>query len=157
MFIKFHYIKQIPVTSLSVDLLKFLTMSLVPPWQNIYYMLKTTWNMSVILKIISGEEMCKILGKYALHIWGKVVHKLFKRNDSPNGVGTCYLNTGINLFIIMIILTKKLNHRKINLQANVTDKHRPKTPQQNTSKLNTPVSHISGNISYFFAICCCCC
>ena len=48
--------------------------------------------------------------------------------------------------------TRQRNHKKINFQANVTDEHRCKNPQQNTSKLNTPVSHISGR---FFTICCC--
>ena len=49
--------------------------------------------------------------------------------------------------------TRQRNRKKINLQANVTNEHRCKNPQQNASKLNTPVSHISGR---FFTICCCC-
>lgn len=66
---KLRYLKQILVTSQSLQWLNFLIVTLVSPWLNILSMLQTIQYMSVSVKMQLGRrKKCYILRKYILHI-----------------------------------------------------------------------------------------
>ena len=64
-----------------------------------------------------------------------MLHKLFQKIEEEGKLPNSFCETKITL----IPKPDKDNRNKGKLQANITNKHPCKNPQQNTSKLNTKI------------------